>query len=248
MATADPWSFLRKFTHARIGLGRFGHSIPTKEVLDFRLAFARARDSVLSEVDFQKLSPCIPKIFENPILVKSNCKSKEDFLRNPLLGRQLSEDSKDSLRAYAAQAFDSVLIIADGLSANAIHRTAQPFITDFLERCKNTSLRLAPVIFARYARVALGDEIGSLLNAKTTVVLIGERPGLGSADSLSVYFTYAPNSKNTDAQRNCISNIHRSGLSPEVAAMMTEYLLTISLRKKLSGVSLKVEYPALAVK
>ena len=244
----DPWIFLKKFTHARIGLGRAGHSIPTKELLDFRLAASRARDSVWSEVDFTETIKTISEKSWQSIVVSSICKSKEEFLRNPSSGRKISEDSKDRLKNSTTDSFDCVLIIADGLSANAVHKTSKAFIEKFLEVVTASRLKLAPVILAKYARVSLGDEIGKLINAKTTVMLIGERPGLASAESLSVYFTFGPDSKNTDAQRNCISNIHGSGLSPEGAAVMSEFLLKTSLQKRVSGVGLKVEYPGLMTK
>jgi ethanolamine ammonia-lyase small subunit len=246
MTRQDPWSFLKKFTHARIGLGRAGHAIPTKEVLDFKLAFSRAKDSVWSEVDFTDTIRTITSKSLSSVAVTSACRSKEEFLRNPGLGRKLNDDSKANLKDSAGDSFDYVLIIADGLSANAVHKNSRAFVDKFLELMAATDLQMGPIILAKYARVALGDEIGQLVNTKTTVMLIGERPGLASAESLSVYFTFGPDSKNTDAQRNCISNIHGSGLSPEGAAVMTEYLLKTALHKRLSGVGLKVEYPGLS--
>jgi ethanolamine ammonia-lyase small subunit len=248
MTRSDPWNFLRKFTHARIGLGRAGHAIPTKEVLDFKLAFSRAKDSVWSEVDFTDTIKTISSKSRDSIVVSSSCKSKEEYLRNPGLGRKLNDDSKSNLKNSANDSFDCVLIISDGLSANAVHKNSRAFVDKFLELIAASNLKLGPVILAKYARVALGDEIGKLTNAQTTIMLIGERPGLASAESLSVYFTFGPDSKNTDAQRNCISNIHASGLSPEGAAVMTEFLLKTALQKRLSGVGLKVEYPGLMTK
>jgi ethanolamine ammonia-lyase small subunit len=248
MTRQDPWSFLKKFTHARIGLGRAGHAIPTKEVLDFKLAFSRAKDSVWSEVNFTDTIKTISAKCRDSMVVTSSCKSKEEFLRNPGLGRKLNDDSKANLKDSAGDSFDCVLIIGDGLSANAVHKNARVFVDKFLELMAANDLKMGPVVLAKYARVALGDEIGKLLNAETTIMLIGERPGLASAESLSVYFTFGPNSKNTDAQRNCISNIHGSGLSPEGAAVMTEFLLRTALQKRLSGVGLKVEYPGLMTK
>lgn len=246
--TNDPWSFLKKFTHARIALGRAGHGAPTKEILNFRLAHSKARDSVWSEVDFTNLSQNLDSIEQGHIGVKSNCQSKQDFLLNPNQGRELDATSHELLKSVAGKECDVALIIADGLSASAVHLNAWEFTRDFLELIKKSNLTLGPVVLAKYARVGLGDLIGQTMTAKSTVVLIGERPGLATAESLSVYYTYHPSSQNTDANRNCISNIHAAGLSPSGAAMMTEYLIKSSFQLKLSGVDLKVEYPALLQK
>lgn len=241
----DPWSFLRQFTHARIGIGRVGQAITTKELLDFRRAFSRARDSVWSEVSFVEIEKVISTKHHPSIAVSSACKSKQEFLLNPSLGRQLNEQSNDRLRDRAPEAFECAFVIADGLSANAVHENALPFMETFLDLMDRSKVKLSPIVLAKYARVALGDEIGKLLNATTTLMLIGERPGLASSDSLSVYFTYQPEPGRNDAHRNCISNIHKSGISPHNAAQMAHFLFQAAFQKKLSGVDLKIEYPAL---
>lgn len=243
----DSWESLRKLTHARIALGRSGNSVPTRELLDFRMAHSRARDSVWREVDFAPLAAALKPSGFPLVQVQSKCSGKQNFLLNPDLGRALSDESQMKLAGYLGEGPvpDCVLVVADGLSANAIHTNAAIFIEEFFKSMKGVQLHLGPVVFARYARVALGDAIGLRLNAKSVIVLIGERPGLASSDSLSVYFTYAPGAGRTDADRNCISNIHGLGLKPEIAAKMTAFLARTSIQRQVSGVALKVEYRGL---
>ncbi len=242
--TADPWAFLRNLTHARIALGRAGHSVPTRELLDFRLAHSRARDSVWREVDFSRLRA----EFNSAIEVQSRCASKQEFLLDPDRGRALSDDSKKLLGSLAGKPStrvanpDCVLVIADGLSADAVQSNATAFAKAFIEGMAAVNLSLGPVVLARYARVALGDEIGALLKSRSVLMLIGERPGLASSDSLSVYFTWAPDATRSDANRNCISNIHADGLAPEFAANMAVFLAQASIQRQLSGVDLKIEF------
>jgi len=241
----DPWSFLRHFTHARIALGRAGHAVPTNELLDFRMSHSKARDSVWSEVDFTSLKQNLESLKQCVVEIESLCQSKQDFLLNPDLGRKLSESSRSKLGEHKTTSYDCILIIGDGLSASAIHENAWEFSQKFLEFTGVSGLSVGPIILAKYARVGLGDPIGEVLGAKSSIMVIGERPGLASADSLSVYFTYNPCRGKTDADRNCISNIHAAGISPTGAAVMTEFLLKTSLQRRLSGVDLKLEYPAL---
>jgi ethanolamine ammonia-lyase small subunit len=272
--TADPWGFLRSLTHARIALGRAGHSIPTRELLDFRLAHSRARDSVWREVDFgkvrgeleilirdgqvaaegitgistERLTKILTEILAEIPGVTSRCAGKQEFLLNPDRGRLLSPESETALVKIAQKnrrngdGPDCVLVIADGLSADAVQSNAVDFARAFIAGMNAVNLSLGPVVLARYARVALGDEIGKALKARSVLMLIGERPGLASSDSLSVYFTYSPDSSRTDANRNCISNIHASGLSPAIAARMSVFLAQASIQRQLSGVDLKLEY------
>jgi len=241
----DPWSFLRDYTHARIALGRAGYSAPTREILDFRMAHSRARDSVWSEIDLVKLHEDLNLTGHKVVDVSSKCANKKEFLLNPSLGRSLGPHSSRVLQGVSLSSAspDVALIIADGLSANGIHTNAPLFVREFLTAIKSTSLRMAPIVIAKYARVAIGDDIASSLNAGSTVMLIGERPGLASSNSLSVYFTFNPHAGRTDADRNCISNIHSSGIQPAVAAQMAVFLVQTALQKQLSGVSLKIEYP-----
>ena len=246
----DPWNFLREYTHARIALGRAGYSVPTREILDFRMAHSRARDSVWSELDVEKLHEDLDLASLKFVDVCSKCTNKKEFLLNPSLGRLLDPHSSRALQdmSLSSESPDVALIIADGLSANGIHTNAPMFVREFLAAIKSTSLRMAPIVIAKYARVALGDDIAGNLNARSTVLLIGERPGLASSNSLSVYFTFNPHIGRTDADRNCISNIHSSGIQPAVAAQMAIFLAQTSLQKQLGGVNLKIEYPDIRVR
>lgn len=243
----DPWDFLRRHTHARIALGRAGHSIPTKELLDFRLAHSLARDSVKQDIDIDRLADDLKDLSTTTLKVQSRCSHKQDFLLNPNLGRQLSSESKETLQNYSSKAIppDCVLIIADGLSTHGIQTHSATFAKEFIKHLLAAKISLGPIIIAKYSRVALGDEIGLLLKTRSVLVLIGERPGLGSSESMSVYFTFDPKLSKTDADRNCISNIHPNGLSPLGAASMAAFLVHQSLVRGLSGVDLKIEYPAL---
>jgi ethanolamine ammonia-lyase small subunit len=200
---------------------------------------------VWSEIDLEKLRKDLDLTGHKVVHVSSKCANKKDFLLNPSLGRSLDHHSSRALQDVppSSESPDVALIIADGLSANGLHTNAPLFVREFLTAIKSTSLRIAPIVIAKYARVALGDDIASILNARSSLMLIGERPGLASSNSLSVYFTFNPHVGRTDADRNCISNIHSSGIQPAVAAQMAIFLLQASLQKQLSGVSLKIEYP-----
>ena len=223
---------LRDYTNARVGLGSVGHSMPTHALLDFNLDHARARDAVHRE-----LGP-LPV---EAIAVRSAARDRAEYLRRPDLGRRLS----DAAPALVAGGYDASLVIADGLSALAVERYALRTIEALHGRLKEDDWKLAPLVIARQARVALGDEIGARLGARMVVMLIGERPGLSSPDSLGAYLTYAPRGGRTDAERNCISNIRDQGLAPELAAYKLWFLMTESRRRKLSGVDLKEDAPML---
>lgn len=232
---------LRDFTPARIELGRAGHSLPTHALLDFQLAHAQARDAVHLPLDVnsivlelkQKNIPCVA--------LTSAAGDRSTYLRRPDLGRQLSTISRESLSSLAGQ-WDASFVIADGLSALAVHRHAVPLLELVLDRL---DWRIAPIVIVEQGRVAIGDEIGQLLGAEVAVVLIGERPGLTSPDSLGVYLTWQPRPGRTDAERNCISNIRAEGLSYEAAAHKLLFLMNESRRRKLSGVQLKEDARAL---
>lgn len=240
---SDPWSALRAHTTARIALGRSGGSLPTRAQLDFRLAHARARDAVLAEFDAEALGARLRDLGESVIVVNSAAHDRAEFLQRPDLGRTLADDSRALLTAHAATAprCDLVVIISDGLSTLAANTQAEPLFATLQKLLRADDWTLAPVIVARHARVALQDEIGEILRARISLMLLGERPGLGSADSLGAYFTYAPSTGRTDADRNCISNIRPGGLSSEDAARKLHALLTQARRRSVSGVALKDE-------
>ena len=215
---------LKSFTPARVALGRAGHGLPTAELLRFRLDHARARDAVYEPLDPPSLG--IPHV-----LVRSAAPDRENYLRRPDLGRRLSDPARLERGDY-----DAAIVIADGLSARAVHRHAAPLfqaLTPLL-----AGWRLGPVIVVLQGRVAIGDEIGERLGARQVVVFIGERPGLTSPDSLGIYLTWDPRPGRTDAERNCISNIRTEGLSYPVAARQLHLLMSEARVRRLTGVHL----------
>jgi ethanolamine ammonia-lyase small subunit len=242
--TPDPWTGLRTLTEARIALGRTGGSLPTAEVLDFRLAHAAARDAVLTPFDPTALAEEILTLGTGVFTVTSAAANRAQYLQRPDSGRQLSAGSRAALTDFAAgrPPVDLVVIAADGLSTQAV-RQIVPLLRGLLPALQAAGWELAPVIVASQARVALQDEIGNLLQARLSLILLGERPGLGSADSLGAYFTWDPRPGRHDAERNCLSNIRAAGLPPAAAAVRLFHLLTESRRRGLSGTSLKDETP-----
>jgi ethanolamine ammonia-lyase small subunit len=215
---------LRSFTPARVALGRTGHSLPTAELLRFRLDHARARDAVYEPLDAVSLG--IPHV-----LLRSAAPDRATYLRRPDLGRRLA----DGTRLDRGE-FDAAIVIADGLSAPAVHRHAPPLLAALLP--KLAGWRLAPLSVISQGRVAVGDEIGERLGARLVVVLIGERPGLTSPDSLGVYVTWEPRRGRTDAERNCISNVRPEGLGYEAAASALAMLMNAAKERRLTGVAL----------
>jgi len=232
---------LRDFTPARVELGRSGHSLPTTELLDFQLAHAKARDAVHLPLDVNSLIVELRQKNIECIALASAAPNRTVYLHRPDLGRQLNVESRNRLAQHKSDV-EAAFVIADGLSALAVHRHAVPFLGLVLSKL---DWSIAPVAIVEQARVAIGDDIGELLGAKLSVVLIGERPGLSSPDSLGVYLTWQPRPGRTDAERNCISNIRTEGLSYELAAHKLLFLMNESRRLKLSGVKLKEEAKAL---
>ena len=271
--TPDPWTQLQRFTPARIALGRAGASQPTAALLSFALAHAKARDAVHEPLQVAEMAAQLDSAGMVAIMVHSRAADRETYLRRPDLGRRLNDESRSRLlaitegwRPIAAVSdergdgnsdktrnvanADSVIhatvdlawVIADGLSAKAAMRHAVPLIEATMPML--ASLTVAPVIIVEQGRVALGDEIGELLNARLIAVLIGERPGLSSPDSLGVYLTWQPRVGCTDAQRNCLSNIRPEGLAYSAAAFKLSYLIKGANRLGLTGVALKDESEA----
>ena len=238
--TGDAWSTLRALTTARIGLARSGASLATAPLLDFRLAHARARDAVNQTVDFSALATAVAG-FDLPVLtVDSAAPDRPTYLARPDLGRRLAEASRATLAPHTA-ATDLVIVVADGLSAQAVERHAAPLLQALLPMLKAAHWDLAPLVLVRQGRVAIGDSVATALGARAVVVLIGERPGLSAPDSLGAYITWHPTPATTDADRNCISNIRSEGVKYPEAAARLAYLLREMRRRRLSGVSLKDE-------
>lgn len=239
----DTWASLRHFTAARIALGRAGHSIPTGELLRFQLAHAQARDAVYAELAVQDLRQELHQISCSSVVLQSRARNRTEYVKRPDWGRQLNEESQKMLQELkqSAESFDVAFVLADGLSAHAVQSHAVPLLAALLPLLQKTEWKVAPVAVTLAGRVAIGDIIGHLLGAQIVVVLIGERPGLSSPDSLGAYLTYHPEPGLTDDARNCISNIRPAGLPYQAAALKMFYLLTEMRNRKLSGVQLKDE-------
>jgi len=243
-STANPWQELRRLTPARIALGRAGTSLPTTAQLDFQYAHAQARDAVHLPFDHAGLAAQLAERGRASLLLHSAAADRHSYLQRPDLGRKLNDESAQQLREYAQAnpgGVDLAVVIADGLSALAVHRHSLPFLTRLEEQAAADNWSLSPVVLVEQGRVAVADEIGELLGAKMVVILIGERPGLSSPDSLGLYFTYAPKVGLTDAYRNCISNVRLEGLSYGMAAHRLLYLMREACRRQLSRVNLKDE-------
>jgi len=231
---------LKRFTMARVGLGRAGNSLSTRDLLDFQLAHARARDAVQGPFDPHALAAEIEAAGLNSLVVNSAARSRPEYLRRPDLGRSLDQPSRQAIRQIAGP-FDVVFILADGLSPLAVQTQAVPLLRLVTARLDPADWRIAPIIIAVQARVALSDEIGSIAQASLAVILIGERPGLSSFDSMGVYLTWSPRPGRTEAERNCISNIRPEGMTIGAAGELLLLLLREARQRRLSGVSLKPE-------
>ena len=240
----NPLLQLQRLTPARIALGRTGTSMPTSAQLDFQYAHAQARDAVHLPFDHAGLSSQLAECGYESVLLHSAATNRDSYLQRPDLGRKLSDESAQILRNHASAhpgGVDLVIVVADGLSALAVHRHTVPFLARMREQIEVDGWTVSPVILVEQGRVAVSDEIGELLGAKMVVILIGERPGLSSPDSLGLYFTYNPKVGLTDAYRNCISNVRLEGLSYGMAAHRLLYLMREACRRQLSGVNLKDE-------
>ena len=237
LSSPDPWAYLRRYTAARIAIGRSGGSQTTSSILDFRLSHARARDAVHATFD--------PGVVAGPLneagipteVLTTNVRDRREYLLRPDLGRTLDETSKATLAGRSAT--DLVIIISDGLAAAAAERHAAATVLPLILELQSAGWNIAPVFIMPLARVKVQDEIGSALNARFSLMLLGERPGLGTPDSLGAYFTANPSPARTDADRNCVSNIRPEGLPPATAAAKLAWLLKESRRLGLSGVNLK---------
>ncbi len=240
----NPWLPLRQLTPARIALGRTGTSLPTRPQLDFQYAHAQARDAVHLPFDHAAISDGLRQRGRDSLLLHGAAADRHVYLQRPDLGRRLDEASVQRLREHAAcydGQIDLAIVVADGLSALAVQRHTLPFLERLEEQALAEGWSLSPVVLVEQGRVAVADEIGELLRAKMSVILIGERPGLSSPDSLGLYFTWAPRVGLTDAYRNCISNVRLEGLSYGMAAHRLLYLMREACRRQLSGVNLKDE-------
>lgn len=267
----DPWERLKQYTDSRIALGRVGCSVPTKPLLKFQLDHAEAKDAVLQDLDVDalvvKLSDhCHSSIVEldlnlvvdgldqindqddqvsdnlTILKVTSQAQDKSEYLKRPDWGRLLSIESAKQLEVFGKdKSYDVAIVMGDGLSARAIAENAPKLVAELISLFKEKGWTIAPLVIATGSRVALGDEVAERLHAKMLVMLIGERPGLSSPDSLGIYYTWDAQSSSHDAMRNCISNVRNAGMPTRVAASRLLALMEKSNELKLSGVELKDE-------
>jgi ethanolamine ammonia-lyase small subunit len=236
-AVPESWLALRRHTPARVAIGRVGSGLPTHAYLEFQAAHARARDAVHAALDLDAMMQRLAAYGWPAIPVRSAAADRQVYLRAPELGRRLSAESKGRL-SEPMVAPDVVIVIGDGLSSVAVERNAAPVLQCLGPRLAAAGLQLAPIILAVQARVALADEIGELLQARISLIMIGERPGLSAADSLGIYLTFAPRVGCVDSERNCISNIRAGGMSAEDAAAQAADLIRCMLEHQASGVLL----------
>lgn len=242
---ADPWEKLKQFTDARIALGRAGCSIPTQAMLEFQLAHAQARDAVYQALDVAQLQQAFSAMSLTSLHVQSQAIDKETYLKRPDLGRILDDDSKQILkddRQNNTGEYDVCIVVGDGLSALAIEENAVAFVQNLKEQIDLEGWTLAPIVIATGSRVALGDQVAEILNAKMLVMLIGERPGLSSPDSMGIYYTWDAKTGYLDSKRNCISNVRPAGLPIAIATQRLMNLMRNSKKLGLSGVNLKDEH------
>ncbi|PNY81904.1 ethanolamine ammonia-lyase subunit EutC [Deinococcus koreensis] len=238
---SSPWDVLKTFTDARVAQGRVGTSLPTRELLAFTQAHAAARDAVHEAADFAGLRAVLEGMGEEVLDVRSRVPDRATYLRRPDLGRALHPESRAALEGQRPPvAPDIAIVLADGLSAGALAQVPD-VLGALLPALRGAGFTLAPLILASQARVALGDPVALALGARLVLVLIGERPGLSSPDSLGAYLTHDPQPLTPDSARNCVSNIRPAGLEARVAAWRLFHLISGALRRGLSGVALKDE-------
>jgi ethanolamine ammonia-lyase small subunit len=242
MISDEAWRRLSELTPARIALGRSGAGLPTSEAMKFALAHAQARDAVHTPLDPEQILAGLGNLGLERLTVSSSAVSRHSYLLRPDLGRRLDTVSRNAIAAQRSTCgVDIALVIADGLSARAAHTHAIAMTAALQPYIQKHAWSLGPVAVVTQGRVAIGDEIGALLGARLALVMIGERPGLSSPDSLGLYLTFAPEPGRTDGERNCLSNIHGAGMSVEEAAFKAAWLMGQAFSRRLTGVSLKDE-------
>ena len=232
---------LRDMTPARVGLGRAGASTPTQALLGFTLDHARARDAVHAPFDVAGLVTGLSGLGIAPVEVSSQARSRRDYLRRPDLGRMLDPASRQLLEGHSGVAGRLAIVVGDGLSPMAVNVHAVELMRHLVPQLAAGNVEPGATVLASGARVALGDEIGAILGSSMLLMLIGERPGLSAPDSLGAYLTFAPRIGRTDAERNCVSNIHRAGLSYQEAAFRIAWLVREGFARQITGVALKDE-------
>src|SRR3979411_384722 len=232
---------LRDLTPARVGLGRAGASMPTEALLEFTLDHARARDAVHAAFDVPAMISGLSDLGLAAFEVCSRAGNRKDYLRRPDLGRTLDQASQHLLAGHSGSPCQLAIVVGDGLSPRSVNSHAIELVRNLIPRLAIERIEIGYAVVASGARVALGDEIGAILGARMIVMLIGERPGLSAPDSLGAYLTFAPRIGLTDAERNCVSNIHGAGLGYDEAAHKIAWLVREGLAREVTGVALKDE-------
>jgi ethanolamine ammonia-lyase small subunit len=248
LVVANGLQRLQRYTPARIGLGRAGSGQPTAASLRFMLDHARARDAVHAALDFEAIGQSLRERDWSVVHVRSAAGDRTEYLRRPDLGRRLSPEGRLAI-GDKPRGSDVAIVAVDGLSALAIETNLLPVLDCLRPLLLVRRLTVGPLVLVEQGRVALGDEIGELLDAKLVLVLIGERPGLSAADSLGAYITWLPRVGAMDSSRNCISNIRPAGLSPEDAATQIVGVIELAFKHAMTGVrlnDLRGEEPILA--
>lgn len=235
------WSSLKQFTDARIGLGHCGVSVPTHAQLAFQLAHAKAKDAVHLPLDRNAIKQQLNNIGISSIDLSSQVKDRVTYLQRPDKGRLLSFDSQLELKKLSESQMqcDATIVLVDGLSSSAVHKNGVKMSNLIFHALQDLGLHVSPVCVVTHGRVAIGDDIGQTLKSRLLILLVGERPGLSSPDSLGIYYTYQPKVGITDEKRNCISNIREGGLSPGEALKRLMWLIKASQEMQLSGIELK---------
>ena len=254
--TRDPWHALAALTPARVALGRTGSALPTASHLALQLAQARARDAVWHPLDTAALAGALIDDGHAVVCVHSAARDRREYLARPDLGRQLAAGEAGRLATHArpvgAPPWDLAFVVADGLAALAATRHGPALVRAVCAALArpgaHDAWRVAPVVVAEQARVALGDHVGAALGARLVAVLLGERPGMSAPDSLGVYLTWTPRPGRTDAERNCVSNVRPEGLSCAAAAATVATLARAARQQQLTGVALRIPLPALDVR
>lgn len=230
----DYFDSLMSATPARLQIGRAGSRYKTKSYLDFRAAHAVANDAVMSEVSSETLKEL--GLFE----VQTKCKDKYEMLTRPDLGRYFSDETKEYIKQHAASDADVQVYCGDGLSAPSIKANVGDMLPMIRLSLENDGITLGKPFFVRYCRVNTAREIGPLLQAKVVCVLIGERPGLLTDESMSAYIAYKPHPQMSESDYTVVSNISRFGMPPVEAAAYIADVIKEMLRQKTSGLGLKL--------
>jgi ethanolamine ammonia-lyase small subunit len=237
---------IRERTPARILVGRAGAAYRTSTQLELREAHAAARDAVRAELDLESVFGAAFIKKWNLFEVCTEARSKEEYLLQPDLGRRLNEPSRQELGEHCSRENDIQIAIGDGLSVNAVAAQVPSLLPFLHEGALARGWTIGNIFVIRHCRVGVLNEIGELLAPKVAVLLIGERPGLATAESLSAYMAYRPSKSHTDANRNLISNIHARGLNANAAADRILNLAAQMMSMQISGFNVREQLPAVS--